>query len=1279
MKKVYSLLLAFLGFCLLANAQSQLGEIRGKVIDAKTKKPLDFVSVSVFLNGQVKAQVLTDDDGSYIVKTLQPGEYEVKATFIGFRNAVVTNVEVTSDNITFQNINMESNENGQVLTDVVVVRKRPLVDPEGKGGGTVTAKEVMRLPQRNVNMIANTFAGVDARAGGTPNFRGARADGTAYYVDGVRVIGSPNIPQNAIDQVQVITGGTPAQYGDFIGGAIAINTKAPSKNFVRTIEYRTSSPFYGYLDNSQYNELQAFVSGPLKIVDKGKGDKERVLVGFSIGANGIYARDARLAATDIYQVKADKLRQIQEQPLTHNATGGFVSSGEFLTKNDLEKIPYRQNVASQSFNLTGNFTYAPSNNVNIRFGYQGSYSRGRNYSYSNSLLNADNNTMTTSFIVRPYIQFTQTFSKKSEEDAKKALISNAFYTVRFSYERAYSQTENPDFGQDYFKYGYIGKFKTYSMPIYTRVQKNFGVNGDPADKYVYTKPNGQVDTLYLTSYWREQPTRLDTLTVFEQSDINRIKGNYTQNVFDYYRQNHITIQSPSQITQQGGLINGVEPIGLYSNMWANVGAVQGGGFGKSMNETYLLYVMSEASVGTNPKTRHDLQFGFSYDQQFSRSYSVAATGGNLFSSSGSGLWGLMNQLVNQHITDSLSPNNAILKFNANGVFQDTVRFAPFVNPNNQTNFDRNLRAKLMESGATDVYGNPITQTSKIDVNLYDPSMFSLKMFNANELLNDGFSYVSYSGYDYLGNRVTGKQSVEKFLNDSVNRPIGAYAPIYMAAWVQDKFVFKDLIVRLGLRMERFDANQQVLKDPYSLAPVYTAGDVRRNDPLRLTKDGAIPSNIGDDYVVYIDNEQQVREQTHISGYRHGNDWFDASGNPVTDPQTLFKNSAAKGAQISRNTPYLVNAGQKLPDASSFKDYVPDVKFLPRVWFSFPVSTTSQFFGTYDMLAQRPTGGNIAQFDDYYYLRTRQSNNIIGNPDLKMSQVTDYEIGFRQQVGDDASLGIIASYREMRNLLQQYRYAQAWPYDYTTYGNIDFSTVKSIRVEYELRDIGNVNLQANYTLQFADGTGSNANSSSTLIQSGLSQQRNLSPVDFDTRHLVKGIFDYHYKEGKEYNGPIVGGKKIFENAGFNLIFNYSSGRPYTQIQFPVTETQAGVVQRRQTKGTLNSANLPSQFYTDVNIDKYFTMKSQSLDGKTSFYRLRIYLEIQNLFNAANVLSVYQYTGSAYDDGYITSPQADAQKRSATSAQSFVDLYNTRVVNPNNFALPRLTRLGVSLIF
>jgi hypothetical protein len=54
--------------------------------------------------------------------------------------------------------------------------------------GTVIIRkdQLLVLPQRNINSIAGLIIGVDSRAGEVPNIRGARQDGTAYYIDGIR-------------------------------------------------------------------------------------------------------------------------------------------------------------------------------------------------------------------------------------------------------------------------------------------------------------------------------------------------------------------------------------------------------------------------------------------------------------------------------------------------------------------------------------------------------------------------------------------------------------------------------------------------------------------------------------------------------------------------------------------------------------------------------------------------------------------------------------------------------------------------------------------------------------------------------------------------------------------------------------------------------------------------------------------------------------------------------------------------------------------------------------
>ncbi|MEI7977396.1 MAG: carboxypeptidase regulatory-like domain-containing protein [Bacteroidota bacterium] len=1253
MNRIYLLLAAIIGFSTMLRAQSNLGVLDGKVTDGLTKKPVEFATVTIEGGGGTKKSKFTDKDGEFEFTAIPAGQYTISVSFIGYQKAILEDITVRGDNkITSRNIVLSN----AVGPTIVVRDKQQLIDKDDPSQNNFS--KLQNKPTQNINAIAGISRGVDSR-GGTPNIRGARAENTAYYIDGVRVTGI-NLPANAIENLEVITGGTPASYGDFTGGAISATTKAPTKQWVRFIEFRSASPFYGYLDNSHANEFTSFVSGPILLRDKGNRDREKVLVGFTNSIRGSYALDGGLSAVDIYKVKDTKMREIEANPVRPNALGTLVPAGEFLTKGDLEKLDNRQNASGYSVNTSGNFNYQPNNNINVKLGYQALFFSQNNWNSYNSLLNSANNSQSQGYRSLVYLQFTQMFNKKEDTArarienslTKGAKISDAYYTIRVSYERNFTETFDPTHGKEFFNYGYVGTFKTFNAPSYTTVRKGFQQNPDTINLV-----NGE--KMYLTGYVRQTGFR-DSAFTFTKANFNPLRGNYTQAFLNYYGGER-NFNNFNFLRGLGALQNGDDPISIYSGMWGNLGDVQSG-YSKNLFENYIVYLESNATVAPrrNLKAKHNLQFGLTYEQRIQRNYSLGA----------SALWQLMPLLANRQFAglDTIG----FAKFDANGVFQDTITFNRRVNNADQTEFDKNLRSKLMQEGKTDNNGNPITGQTFLDVNSYSPGTYNLNMFSANELLNNGNSFVGYSGYDHLGNTVSGKPGINEFFK---NRILPAYQPIYFAAWMQDKFQFKDLILRVGVRVERFDANQLVLRDPYSMVPILTAGEIRAAgaNTLKIQSD-QIASAVKDDWKVYINTDNFDAQSYGVAGYRDGNKWYDKNGNPVSDPAAI-----QRAVGTSQNVPYVQDPkNPKTPTEQSFKDYEPDLQVLPRIWFSFPISTSSQFYGTYDILTQRP-GSNVAQIDDYFYLSNRLTG-IIANPDLKMTQVTDYEIGFRQQIGKNSAIGIIASYRENRNQTQLFNFIQAWPNTYTTIGNIDFSTVKSVGLEYKLIELGNLNIDANYNLQFADGTGSNTGSSSALIQAGLPNNRTIFPLDFDTRHTFKTSFDFHYKDGKKYDGPIVSGKKIFENAGFNFIFSAYSGRPFTQdlISTP-SGVQSGAATRSPIKGSPNGANLPAQFNVDLNVDKNFTIKNEKAGARVKEYRMRVFLTVTNLLNAANVTGVFRYTGSAYNDGYLSSPFAADQIRTATNAQSFVDLYNTRMVNPDRFLLPRLTRIGFSVQF
>ena len=83
------------------------------------------------------------------------------------------------------------------------------------------------------------------------------------------------------------------------------------------------------------------------------------------------------------------------------------------------------------------------------------------------------------------------------------------------------------------------------------------------------------------------------------------------------------------------------------------------------------------------------------------------------------------------------------------------------------------------------------------------------------------------------------------------------------------------------------------------------------------------------------------------------------------------------------------------------------------------------------------------------------------------------------------------------------------------------------------------------------------------------------------------------------------------------------------------------------------------------------------NKSSY--LNVYLQIQNLLDAKNIISTYRATGNPEDDGYLTSAAAQNASEAKNDPESFRYLYSLAVNNPNHYSLPRMFRAGISLQF
>jgi outer membrane receptor protein involved in Fe transport len=1257
-KNLLMTLAVVLATCTMTMAQSQ-GRLKGKITD-ETGETVPFANVIVEKGGAQVAGASSDFDGNYDINPIPPGTYDLKASCIGYNAFVVKNIVIPANKITFYNIKMAS---GAIKIDEVVVidYEIPLISADNtQSGATITSEEIAKLPVRSAEGVAASVGGVFSSDGEVGSIRGSR-EGAVYYIDGVKVIGNGSVPQGAIDQVDVILGGTPAMYGDAMGGIINMTTKGPSRQWGGSLEAEYSVDGYGH------GRLGGSLQGPLVKVHK-EGEEEKALLGFFLAFDLNRNEYGSTSAVGYYRANEDWMNTIKTRPLTLSGLGtSTYQTAAFTRKDDnLYHTRFLNNTANQSINVTGKIDVSTGKNSNLTIG--GSLYRGGGHYDGGSgqhFFNTEKNYLSKSGTYRGYVRFSQRFPS---DPNSTSLISNVYYSIQADYTHTHSESGDPDLWDNIFGYGHIGKFTTTREP-------NFRFSAAAIDSVLM--PDGQYKSIsnayVLDNYF-------DTYVDFEEGKFNPLLATYVKNYYDLYEPYGAVgfFNNISNIVLNNGLVNGMSPAAVYQ-MYAVPGTVQTG-YSKSASDQISVNVNGSMTLGRGDNS-HEIKLGFQYEQRNNAAMQYNVTSYNR------NPWTLMRQMVNAHIAELDVDHPYAISYDG---FVDTIMFNRMYDASTQFTIDARLRQAMglpvdgTEWILTDTYDfdnntinyydvNGNLKTAKVEGGL------DLSMFGADELTRDAQYSVYYYGYTYDGNRKyswTERPSLTDFFitKDSDNlltRPIGAQQPIYMAGYIQDKFAFKDLIFNIGVRVDRFDANQSVLKDPYVLYDFYTVGDLKSLN-LHLDDNSAyvIPDNIGDDYVPYVN---KLSEKTSIVGYRKGNTWYNEVGAEINDPTAIGMGAGS--------APWLKDANQQTVDEKSFKDYDPAWSVMPRISFSFPISDEALFFAHYDVLTQRPTSAFYCS--PLYYYRFNESSSTLANPNLKPQQTIDYELGFTQKVTNTSSLTITAYYREIRNQIQMYRFNGAYPKAYNSYSNLDFGTVKGLTASYDLRRTKNARIRADYTLQYAENTGSSTSTAAALIAAGVPNLRSTFPTTEDRRHGFNLTLDYRYSDGKNYDGPVIHRKdgsaiQVLSNTGVSLVVMGGSGTPYTASRTVSSPISGG---NNLLQGTYNGSRMPASFRFDLRVDKDFNFmmggKKEGSKGRAAF--MNVYLQVLNLLNSQNITYVYPATGNANDDGYLSAPEWQREINSMVDPQSFIQMYSLIVNSGYNYSMPRHIRLGLSFNF
>jgi outer membrane receptor protein involved in Fe transport len=1246
MQKNYFLVLLF--SILTMGLMAQSGEISGKISD-ENGEGIPFANVIIVENGiPTGIGATTDFDGFYSIKPLSPGKYDVQFSTIGYTTIREEGVIVKNDQTTYLDKKLSPSE--QLIEEVVVVSYRnPLIDAGATSTtNTVTAEDIAELPTRNIQNIASTTAGVQqADKGEGINIRGGRGDAIVYYVDGIRVSGNVNLPVSAVEQIDIITGGVSAKFGNSTSGVINISTKGGAKTFTGGVEVQSS------LDRWRFDLVNLNLSGPLV---KNKDDK--TIVGYSINAEFQRQKDPRPANVDMYKVSDELFKSLQDRPLTLNEEGNVIVRAEQLTFDSLEVNKIKRNTVDNQARFNGKLDFRLGDGKFLAIGGNLDYKQFHNWVEEYSLLNFENNPLYKEQNYKTYIRYTQNFSKDLEEGEKQGALQNGFYQLQFDFEKYKRNYEDDTHGKDYFAYGYIGQYDIVRAPVFS--------------------PDADNQFWELTNF-------SDTAVYFTPSSVNQQGANYTSTYYDLLGIDDGTgnLYIPGGIGDlqaTSALVNG-ERAEIPYNIWYNTGRQYNGVGIDNDDEKYRFQVNAGFDIlkpGAESRNKHSLTFGLEYEHRVMRKYSVSPLA----------LWDAANANVNTHLEfDKENPffyNNGVLT-PVNGApiyFSDSIFYDYVAVPLNedgdrvQSVFDEKLRA-----------ANNFGVNEFININNLPLEAFDISYFSADELIGTEYNGLtpvnrSFRGYDVYGNRTSGKVSFEDFWkkvdeNGNHLRPVAPFMPIYAAGYVEDKFQLKDLTFRLGFRVDRYDANQKVLQDPYSVYGSLTAGEF---NPANK------PENIGDDYAVYT---ADGTTSGAIVGYRNGSTFYDEEGVQVRNYNSLGSSQAVpvKSDEQGDNTR---DDNYKIDMA--FEDYKASYIFMPRLQFSFNITDNALFFAHYDVLSQSPQSRisdgfilnrSIGSPMDYFYF-DQIGGTPINNPNLRPETTVDFQLGFKQKISASSAITFSAYYKEFKNQIQVRRYDGvngAQGNIYYSYDNIDFGNTKGFEFGYDLRRTKNIRITANYTLQFAEGTGSDDVTQLQVVRNSGTNFRSVNPLDFDSRHSMNLSFDYRFGEGKEYTGPVTKkGKEILSNFGINLLAQARSGTPYTRQENPTPEGLL-TTSRVTTLGYINGSRIGWNFRTDLKISKSFFVelgkKNEDSNGKKLYFD--VYLWIDNLIGTANVKNVYRYTGSASDDGFLDSPAGQIAIDAATSSDSYRDLYNARINTPTNYTAPRRIYLGASVNF
>jgi len=350
------------------------GKITGQVTEVDGT-PLP--GAAVIIEG-TKRGVETDEEGVYLLLSIEPGNHTIICAMIGYESQAKTDVRVTSDFTTNESFALKEQafQGEEIVVEAQcgsgswgMFSAKALVPPI-ELDKTTSMYVVRRDDIEALAIVRDMTDFIELQAGVTVDENGEEitvragdAKDVAYYFDGIPLPTTDHVETRvyrnfnrlSIQELTVVTGGMNAEYGNALGGVISVVTRDGTDRYHGLADYQFTPP-------GQKHWGQNVFESPMHRGNTHWDDPAWVAETITLPNGQIVPAHSRLDYTNEI---GHYLEGNLSGPLLQNASFFFSSRWH----RDPAAFPGPQLHTPFNLNTTLKLTHSPSNNIKLRAGW----------------------------------------------------------------------------------------------------------------------------------------------------------------------------------------------------------------------------------------------------------------------------------------------------------------------------------------------------------------------------------------------------------------------------------------------------------------------------------------------------------------------------------------------------------------------------------------------------------------------------------------------------------------------------------------------------------------------------------------------------------------------------------------------------------------------------------------------------------------------------------------------------------------------------------------------